>query len=291
MGFTTALAIGGGLAAAGGIASGVSGAIGAGAAADSQRAALALQKELFDRARRDVLARQGDLGRRERMTEQQFLEALAGYQAQADAARQYMEATGQTGALASQQLMQLLSGQGELSQGAQFQLARGQEALDLSAAARGALNSGATLKALQEFGQGVAAQDYARQIQQLSGLQAAGNQAAVQGAQLSAMPVGVLSNYAMNLTGQNTGLTQALAALAGSQSSQGGQAYSNISQAQMAGANAVGGGINEGLGNMATLAVLSTLGTGNQSPTKKATNAMKTLDNLDGYLGGLGVGR
>lgn len=46
------------------------------------------------------------------------------------------------------------------SPGYQFQLQRGLDAIQSSQAARGALYSGATMKALEKFGQGLAAQDF-----------------------------------------------------------------------------------------------------------------------------------
>lgn len=46
----------------------------------------------------------------------------------------------------------------------------GQKAIDQSAVARGSLNSGATLKDLQSFGQGLYAQDYGNHLNRLGGL-------------------------------------------------------------------------------------------------------------------------
>jgi hypothetical protein len=44
--------------------------------------------------------------------------------------------------------------------GFKFRLAEGQKAIERSAAARGGLNSGATLKALTNYGQGAASEEY-----------------------------------------------------------------------------------------------------------------------------------
>lgn len=54
--------------------------------------------------------------------------------------------------------------------GYQFRLDEGRKQLDASAAARGSLNSGATLKALTQYGQGVADQGYTGYMNSLSGL-------------------------------------------------------------------------------------------------------------------------
>jgi len=58
--------------------------------------------------------------------------------------------------------------------GYQFALDRGQQAIDQSAVARGNLNSGSTLKALETFGQGIADQQYNSYLSNLSGLNSGG---------------------------------------------------------------------------------------------------------------------
>ena len=60
------------------------------------------------------------------------------------------------------------------SPGYDFQMGQGTEAIDRSAASRGSLASGGTLKALQEFGQGLAAQDYGNWQQNLGGIAGTG---------------------------------------------------------------------------------------------------------------------
>ena len=104
----------------------------------------------------------------------------------------------------------------------QWQLSEGLGAVNALAGARGGLNSGATLQALQERGQGLAAQDRSNYMNRMAGLVdmgmgAAGNQATA------------ASNYA-------SGASNALA---------------NKGNAQAAGAigvgNAITGGINTGL--------------------------------------------
>lgn len=62
--------------------------------------------------------------------------------------------------------------------GYQFALERGQGAIDQSAIARGGLNSGATLKSLTQFGQGLADQQYQNRVANLSGFGQTGFQGA-----------------------------------------------------------------------------------------------------------------
>lgn len=55
------------------------------------------------------------------------------------------------------------------SSGYQFRLKEGQDAIATSQAAKGMLNSGATLKALSRFGQGIASDEFGKYLGQLSG--------------------------------------------------------------------------------------------------------------------------
>lgn len=64
------------------------------------------------------------------------------------------------------------------STGFQFRLGRGQEAITGSRAARGLLNSGGTLKALNEFGQGIGSQEFNNFLAQVQGVQNTGLNAA-----------------------------------------------------------------------------------------------------------------
>ena len=107
--------------------------------------------------------------------------------------------------------------------GYQFQMDQGTRAVEGSAAAQGNVRSGATMKALQGFGQGLANQEYGNYLNRLTGIAgmgqaAAGNQAAAG------------ANFAQGA----------------------GQAYGNIGNAQSAGAigqaNAWNGGIQNALG-------------------------------------------
>lgn len=94
----------------------------------------------------------------------------------------------QGGGQAQNQLYNLMGLNGQAAQqggfdqfradpGYQFQLQQGQQAIDRSAAARSGVNNGATLKATQRFGQGLADQQYGNYLQRLMGLGQQGLQA------------------------------------------------------------------------------------------------------------------
>lgn len=110
----------------------------------------------------------------------------------------------------------------EASPGYKFALDQGQAAIDGSAAARGNVFSGATLKAQQEFGTGLAQQEYGNFLNRLTG-QASQGQAAAGNIATAG------SNYASGA----------------------GNALANMGNAQAAGyigqANALNGAINNGL--------------------------------------------
>lgn len=107
--------------------------------------------------------------------------------------------------------------------GYQFQLDQGLGAIDNSAASRGNLFSGSTLKAAQTFGQGLANQEYNNYLNRLSGQSAQGQSAAANQANAGA-------NFASGA----------------------GQANANIGNAGAAGAigsyNALAGGLNNAIG-------------------------------------------
>ena len=62
----------------------------------------------------------------------------------------------------------------------QFRLAEGQKAVDNSAAARGSTLSGAALKALQKYGQGMASTEFQNSYNRLAGVSGQGQNAAAQ---------------------------------------------------------------------------------------------------------------
>lgn len=119
----------------------------------------------------------------------------------------------------------------------EWQLSEGLNAVNALAGARGGLNSGATLQALQERGQGLAAQDRSNYMNRLAGLISTGTGAAANQASAGA-------NYA-------SGASNALA---------------NQGNAAAAGAigvgNAITGGINTGLNIYGYMNGMNSTGTG-----------------------------
>lgn len=126
--------IGGGLGALGSVGGAAIGASAAGSAADKQAAAAAqanqLQKQIYDQQRADQEPyRQAGMGALSQMQDPSFQHNFGMSDYQADP-------------------------------GYQFRLDQGQKALERSAAARGGLQSGGTLKGLTDYAQGMASQEY-----------------------------------------------------------------------------------------------------------------------------------
>jgi hypothetical protein len=90
------------------------------------------------------------------------------------------------------------------SPGYQFRFNEGQRAVDSSAAAKGMLMSGGTLKDLTRFGQGVAAADFNDQFNRLMSVSSGGQQAATSTA-------GLGQNYANSASGILNNIGQAKA--------------------------------------------------------------------------------
>ena len=135
----------------------------------------------------------------------------------------------------------------------QFQLKQGQQALDRSAAARGMGASGAQMKAAQQYGQGLASQEYDKQYNRatsefgdyynrLAGLATGGQQAA--------NTLGSYGNQYAN-AGSNT-----LDSLGGSLQNNLGQAANARASGYIGGANAINGGIQNMTDNAFRLASL-----------------------------------
>ena len=123
----------------------------------------------------------------------------------------------------------------------QFQLKQGQQALDRSAAARGMGASGAQMKAAQEYGQGLASQQYDKEYNRasgefgdyynrLAGLSQGGQQAA--GSMANAG-----SQYANNASNTFGNLSNAQTSILGQQANARASGYA-------ANANALSGGLN-----------------------------------------------
>ena len=109
--------------------------------------------------------------------------------------------------------------------GYEFQFDQGIDAIDRSAASSGGLFSGATMKAAEAYGQGLANQEYGNYLSRLMGVAASGQNAA----------------------GQQGAAAESYASGASN-------AYANMGNAGAAGAIGVGNAINAGLGN--TIGVL-----------------------------------
>lgn len=108
----------------------------------------------------------------------------------------------------------------QTSPGYDFQLNQGLQAIDRSAAARGSLQSGATLKALQGYGQGLANQEYNNWLGNLgklssAGMGALGTQAQLREAQGNRIFSGY-GNIGQAQAQQSAGYLGALGNLAGS---------------------------------------------------------------------------
>jgi len=104
--------------------------------------------------------------------------------------------TAGTNALAGMQAMLTDPNAYTKSPGYDFRLSEGVKALDRSAAARGMLNSGATGKALERYGQDYATQDYGNQWNRLASLAGTGQQATTTGVSNgTASASGIGSNY------------------------------------------------------------------------------------------------
>lgn len=137
----------------------------------------------------------------------------------------------------------------QTSPGFEFQLDQGLNAIDRSAAARGNLQSGATLKALQGYGQGLANQEYNNWLGNLgklssAGMGALGTQAQLREAQGNRIFSGY-GNIGQAQAQQSAGYLGALGNLAGS-------ALSAIGGGMGGGGGMMGGGggLMGGLGKL-----------------------------------------
>ena len=100
----------------------------------------------------------------------------------------------------------------EASPGYQFRMDQGTKAVERSAAARGSLQSGATMKALQREGQGEASQEFGNYMSQLAGLSGQGLQAT---SQLGALRTNNQANQANLMAGAGAARASGYNALAG----------------------------------------------------------------------------
>lgn len=107
--------------------------------------------------------------------------------------------------------------------GYKFQLQQGQDSVNALAGAKGGLNSGATLKALSDYNQGLASQEYGNYLNRLTGI----------------------TNMGTSAAANQAAAGQAYATNTGNALMAGGQAAAN---GAINGANAITGGINNALG-------------------------------------------
>jgi hypothetical protein len=140
-----------------------------------------------------------------------------------------------------------------------FALQQGTQAMQRSAAAGGTLISGGQLKAGQEFGQGLASQQYGNYYNRLLSLSQLGQSAATG-----------ISNAALT-TGQNVGNSiQA-----------GGQATAS---GIVGSANAISGGLSSATGGIAQAALLSKLGGSGGSLSSYTPQQIGSIGNMDASL-------
>ena len=142
------------------------------------------------------------------------------------------------------------------SPGYQFALDQGNASINALAGAKGGLNSGATMQALQNNGIGMANQEYGNWWNRLSGLAGSGQNAAAQ---------------------QGTAMSNAAQGVS--------QAYGNIGNAQSAGAIGVSNALNSGIQNYLGYQQYQQ-GLGNQAPAANVfTSSMGGLRNGIGTPG------
>lgn len=138
--------------------SAVLGAVSSNKAAKAQKSAannqLALQREMYDQTREDLTPYRE--GGQDAVTAQNYLLGLSTDNRMSDGSNYSFET----------------------SPGYQFNLEQGLNAIDASAATKGGLLSGATLKAAQEYGSGLASNEYWKNLNALSGLSGMGQSAA-----------------------------------------------------------------------------------------------------------------
>lgn len=216
-------------AAAAGIGSGIAGAVGSSNAAAAQESAaekaLKFQREMWDTQRSDMAPWLN--GGRQSLA--QLLEQL------------------QSGGFDNRMDPSMLAN----DPGYQFRMAEGQKALERGASARGFLNSGAAMKSLARYSQGVASDEY----------QNAWNRNNVEN-------TGRFNRLA-SLSGVGQQAAQNLGALGAQHAGQVSNLYGAIGNAQSAGAmgvaNAVSGGMQT-LGNLALMAGMNGSGGGGGQP-------------------------
>lgn len=148
----------GGAAVAGGLVKGIAGLFGAGKRKRAAEQAAAAQRAAFESAISEV-----------RMQDQFNQRQYSDFLGRTDQFNQGFNPFIQRGQFAAQQIDEILSGRRQfaISPAAQAAIRSGTQAAESSAAARGMLQSGQTLRALQGLGQTIAQSDLDRQRQEL----------------------------------------------------------------------------------------------------------------------------
>jgi hypothetical protein len=248
------------------IANGVSSANAAGAQERSAREAMEMQRRIYEQQRADQMAMYGQ----QRMDSAPWMEAGRG--SLAELLRQ-MQAGDFDQRFDASQLQN--------DPGYQFRLAQGQRALERSAAARGGLNSGAFMKSLGAYSQGLASDEFQNAW--------ARNQTENTGRynRLAGM-AGVGQTAAQNLGAFGGQTANALGQYGAQHGNQMGNYYGAVGGAQSAGAigagNAFSGGMSS-LGNMATMAgMYGSYGGGMGIPEQNAYGGYGTVGSLGGPL-------
>lgn len=238
------MGIGTGLAVAtigGGIASSAIGAHAAGKAADTQATSADKAAQLQKQAADESLAFQ----------KQQYADTLAREAPYQAAGTQALSKLTDLPAFQAPTASDMTS-----DPGYQFRLQEGQKAIERSAAAKGGVLNPATSKALTDYSQGEASQDYNNIYSQRFG-EYNNNLNQLQ----SLAGVGQTANSAANTSGQNT--ANQSSSILNTSATQQGQDAQNAGAARasgyVGGANAITGGIGSTLGNLGQIYSLSQL--------------------------------
>ena len=136
--------------------------------------------------------------------QQGYVNTLAGYQPYTDAGQQGLTATQDLLGLNGPDAAKTAMDRFQTSPGYQFQMEQGLRGIDAGAASKGILRSGATLKAEETFGQGLANQDFGNYYNRLNALAGQGLTAAGGVANAN---TALISQEEGNATQQNQALT------------------------------------------------------------------------------------
>ena len=158
--------------------------------------------------------------------------------------------------------------------GYQFRLSEGMKGLERSAAARGGLLSGGTLKGIQRFGQDLASTEYQNAFNRYQ-----------------AERTGTLNPY-QSLAGVGQSTANQLSNMGMNYANQAGEAYQGAANARASGYVGAANAINQGIGNVSNQyyqnQLLNTLR--DRNPTLGATNSYNLMMSNGGFGSGSGFG-